>query len=141
MLEQIIDRNLLLQLDKLIEESHNIAITCHMAPDGDAIGSANGLCLLLRKMGKTANVITPDQAPYDLAFIPEYEKMTAYSRQPAKARRLIREADLIVCLDYNGLNRVAQMEEPLRNAKCKKAMILHGHCGKIGMIWNGGSRQ
>lgn len=125
MLEQIIDRNLLLQLDKLIEESHNIAITCHMAPDGDAIGSANGLCLLLRKMGKTANVITPDQAPYDLAFIPEYEKMTAYSRQPVKARRLIREADLIVCLDYNGLNRVAQMEEPLRNAKCKKAMIDH----------------
>ena len=125
MLEQIIDHNRLLKLDKLIKESRNIAITCHMAPDGDAVGGANALCLLLRNMGKVANVITPDQAPYDLEFIPGYNQMTAYSRHPMKAKRLINEADLIVCLDYNGLNRVAQMSTLLRDATCKKVMIDH----------------
>ena len=125
MLERIIDNTKLLQLDKLFKESNNIVITCHMSPDGDAVGGATGLCLLLRKLGKIANVITPDQAPYDLAFIPDYKNMTAYSRHPVKARRLISEADLIVCLDYNGLNRIAQMEAPLRNARCRKVMIDH----------------
>lgn len=125
MLEKIIDDTRILQLDKLIKECRNVAITCHMAPDGDAVGGATGLCFLLRKMGKTANVITPDQAPYDLAFIPGYDQMTAYSRHPVKAKRLINEADLILCLDYNGLNRVAQMASLIENAKCKKAMIDH----------------
>ena len=125
MLKQIVDNSLLNQFNEAIQHSKNIVLTCHMSPDGDAIGATNALCLLLKKMGKQAYVITPDQAPYDLAFIPGYDNMTAYTRHPIEANRMISEADLIICLDYNGLKRVAKMAFPIKNARCKKIMVDH----------------
>lgn len=120
-----IDTQKITQFAETISSANNIAITCHMSPDGDAIGACNAFCLLLNKLGKTANVITPDQAPYDLAFAPGYDNMTAYTRNPSKAARLIKNADLILCLDYNGLKRVAQMGDLIRYSKAKKVLIDH----------------
>ncbi len=125
MLQQTIDKNLLCELDELIKNSNNIVLTCHMSPDGDAIGSTTALCKILQKMGKTATEITPDQAPFDLEFIHGYKKIIAYTRNPIKANGIIHNADLIICLDYNGLNRVAQLAIPIKNATCKKVMIDH----------------
>lgn len=125
MLKEIIDSRLLQQFEELIANCNNVVVTCHMSPDGDALGSTMAMCLLLQKMGKRASIITPDQAPYDMAFMPYFDKLVAYTRNPIKANRLVANADLIICLDYNGLNRVAQLAEPLRNAKCKKIMVDH----------------
>ena len=40
------------KLQALIEKHDKIVLTCHMRPDGDAIGSTLGLWHLLKKMGK-----------------------------------------------------------------------------------------
>ena len=43
---------MLSQVVELIENKHNFAITTHVRPDGDGIGSSLGLCWLLRRWEK-----------------------------------------------------------------------------------------
>ena len=125
MLEQIIDPTLLQQFKEAIEKSENVVITCHKSPDGDAVGSNLALKLILEKLGKTATVVTPDNAPDDMAFLPEFKTIVSFTAEPDKATELINNADLICCLDFNSLGRLAAMGEVVGNAKCAKLMVDH----------------
>jgi phosphoesterase RecJ-like protein len=46
-----------------IEQRGHFVLTSHARPDGDAIGSALALSAILRKMGKTAEVVLSDHVP------------------------------------------------------------------------------
>jgi len=46
-----------------IEQRRQFVLTSHARPDGDAIGSALALAGILRKMGKSAEVILSDSVP------------------------------------------------------------------------------
>lgn len=125
MLVQTIDNDLLSKFSTLIDKCHNVVLTCHMSPDGDAIGAVLGFSSFLQSKGKETKVITPDKAPDDMSFLPGFDKILAYSHTSIEANHAINTADLIVCLDYNGLNRIAEMAVPVNNAKCPKIMIDH----------------
>ena len=61
---------MLSQVVELIENKHNFAITTHVRPDGDGIGSSLGLCWLLRSLGKQAEVIVSDGIPNTYKSLP-----------------------------------------------------------------------
>ena len=61
---------MLSQVVELIENKHSFAITTHVRPDGDGIGSSLGLCWLLRSLGKSAEVIVRDGIPAAYAQLP-----------------------------------------------------------------------
>ncbi len=61
---------MLSQVVELIENKQSFAITTHVRPDGDGIGSSLGLCWLLRSLGKSAEVILRDQIPASYARLP-----------------------------------------------------------------------
>ena len=48
------------QLKTLISTPKKIVITTHRGSDGDAMGSSLGLFHLLKQLGHTVNVITPN---------------------------------------------------------------------------------
>ncbi|MEO6052107.1 MAG: bifunctional oligoribonuclease/PAP phosphatase NrnA [Pyrinomonadaceae bacterium] len=54
---------MLSQVVELIENKSKFAITTHIKPDGDGVGSSLGLCWLLRSLGKTAEVIVRGDVP------------------------------------------------------------------------------
>jgi phosphoesterase RecJ-like protein len=58
------------QVVELIENKQNFAITTHVRPDGDGVGSSLGLCWLLRSLGKTAEVIVRDHIPVSYTQLP-----------------------------------------------------------------------
>jgi len=58
------------QVVELIENKQNFAITTHVRPDGDGIGSSLGLCWLLRSLGKSAEVIVSDGIPATYSTLP-----------------------------------------------------------------------
>jgi phosphoesterase RecJ-like protein len=58
------------QVVELIENKQNFAITTHVRPDGDGIGSSLGLCWLLRSLGKQAEVIVSDGIPATYSTLP-----------------------------------------------------------------------
>ncbi|MBX3299371.1 MAG: bifunctional oligoribonuclease/PAP phosphatase NrnA [Acidobacteria bacterium] len=54
---------MLSQVVELIESKNDFAITTHIKPDGDGVGSSLGLCWLLRSLGKNAEVLVNGDVP------------------------------------------------------------------------------
>ncbi|HQZ83192.1 MAG TPA: bifunctional oligoribonuclease/PAP phosphatase NrnA [Pyrinomonadaceae bacterium] len=54
---------MLSQVVELIEKKKAFAITTHIKPDGDGLGSSLGLSWLLKSLGKTADVIVRGEVP------------------------------------------------------------------------------
>ncbi len=104
----------------------NIIITTHHNPDGDAIGSSLALYHVLRGAGYQVSVIIPNRFPDFLNWMSESEKMLIFEDDKNNnSKQLIEAADLIFCLDFNALNRIDKMEEPVRFAKGFKVLIDH----------------
>lgn len=80
----------------------NIAIFPHVNPDGDAIGSAVGLCHFLREEGKTANVISAKDIEYKIRFL--MDKLPFVS--PEEAEEIKEDWDLIVVVDCGDIKRI-----------------------------------
>lgn len=108
-----------------IEESERIVLTCHVRPDGDAIGSTLGLMHLLRKLGKRASVVVPDQPPHNLSFLSGFREISIFTRHEDYCRRLMTEADLIICCDFNKPSRQDYLAEVTMAAECRKVLVDH----------------
>lgn len=61
---------MLSQVVELIENKDRFAITTHIKPDGDGVGSSLGLCWLLRSLGKQADVVMNGEIPAAYASLP-----------------------------------------------------------------------
>jgi len=109
----------------LLQSSENIVITCHKGPDGDAIGSSLALYLYLKKQGKKATVIVPDDFPFFLKWLPSSEHIILYDDNKEAANTIINNADLIFTLDFNALHRTGEMQEILSSVSAKFIMIDH----------------
>lgn len=125
MLSNIINISEAEKLKCLINDAQRVAITCHVSPDGDAIGSTLALWHVLTAMGKNVCVITPDQSPKSLSFLAGVDRIIAATCNPEAARRKFKKADLIFCLDFNTLSRVDRMADLLKNSSAKKVLIDH----------------
>lgn len=125
MISRIIDERQIEKLRKLLDASDRIVITCHLTPDGDAIGSSLGLAHVLSALGKRVMVVTPDAVPKHLRFLPGVRDTLAFSSYEEYGAKLLRDADLIFCLDYNEPKRVDRMERALVSSKAPKVLIDH----------------
>ncbi len=85
---------------KNLMEADRLAITAHVNPDGDAVGSALGLAVLLRAKGKQATVYIDDKMPQNLAFLPGFNEIQRPDVE-------IPKPDLMVVLDAD-LERVGE---------------------------------
>ena len=115
------------ELKELLSKPKKVAITMHFKPDADALGSALGWSLYLQKLGHQVSVISPSDYPKFLTWMTGNETVIDYLTYAnrGKAERLLADAEVIFCLDFNALSRVHEMEKSLRNAKGIKVMIDH----------------
>lgn len=125
MLRRIINDVQVRELRRMLNVAQNIVITCHVSPDGDAVGSSLCLLHLLHRMGKEAHVVTPDMIPSSLTFLPGLKDVVVFTRQELMVKHFMENADLIVCLDFNALYRVDRLSTLLKEAKAKKVLIDH----------------
>lgn len=61
------------QASQLIRGAQQPLLICHVAPDGDAIGSLTGLARALRQMGQAPTAACPDAVPSRFDYIPDVE--------------------------------------------------------------------
>lgn len=59
----------------LIREGRRFLLTCHLRPDGDALGSMLGLAAILRALGKEVVMFNVDPVPEYLRFLPRTGEM------------------------------------------------------------------
>jgi phosphoesterase RecJ-like protein len=112
-------------LTNLLAQPQKIVITTHHKPDGDAMGSSLGLYNYLIQQGHHARVITPTDYPDFLSWLPGNDEVIIYTEQTEQAARLIADAELIFCLDFNALGRINEMGVLVGESKAYKIMIDH----------------
>ncbi|MCQ2287734.1 MAG: bifunctional oligoribonuclease/PAP phosphatase NrnA [Muribaculaceae bacterium] len=125
MIGQILNKASYNAIRQLVDNARNIVITCHLSPDGDAVGSTLALCRVLRHMGKYATVVTPDMVPRSLHFVPMVKDITAFTMNEARARSLVSQCDLIFCLDFNSLHRIDRLGEVFMQSSAPRILLDH----------------
>ena len=102
-----------------------ITFVIHVNPDGDALGSALGLLNLFGKMGHSCKVVSPNNYPGFLKWLPGSDQVILMDKSPADARELIQQADLLFAVDFNDLKRTKKLYEVFHASKAYKVMIDH----------------
>ena len=125
MLSKVISQANVDHVEKWFERADKIVIVSHVSPDGDAIGSSLGLWHFLNSQDKSVHVIVPNAFPDFLKWMPGAKEIVQYNRYKEFADKLIMEADVICCLDFNVLSRIDEMEEIVRVSPGRKMMVDH----------------
>ncbi|WP_248722256.1 bifunctional oligoribonuclease/PAP phosphatase NrnA [Seonamhaeicola sp. ML3] len=112
-------------IKQLLSTPKNIVIVPHKNPDGDAIGSTLGLYHYLIKTKHNAQVITPNDYPKFLKWMPAENSILRYDSQTKECNNLVNKADIIFTLDFNAFHRTGPMESVLSESEGLKIMIDH----------------
>jgi len=113
------------QLKELISSPKKIVITTHRSPDGDAMGSSLALLHLLKQLGHTVSVITPNEYANFLHWMPGNKEVIVYEGNEKSAEIITAEADLIFLLDFSDLRRIAPFSDTVSKSNATKIMIDH----------------
>jgi bifunctional oligoribonuclease and PAP phosphatase NrnA len=112
-------------VETLLALPKKIAIIPHRNPDGDAMGSTLALYHFLLKFKHEVVVVSPNEFPDFLSWMPASDKVVIFENEKEKATTLLQNADLIFTLDFNALHRVGDMEGVLSQLKVPFIMIDH----------------
>ncbi|MFQ5899939.1 MAG: bifunctional oligoribonuclease/PAP phosphatase NrnA [Thermodesulfobacteriota bacterium] len=107
-------------MKEIVEEigkGKNFLISAHLNPEGDAVGSALGLALGLRKSGKNVTVFLEDPVPAIFNFLPSAEKVL-HKVDPT------RDYDVQIVVDCGDMDRTG---EKFRDFKGRKVLINIDH--------------
>lgn len=113
------------ELKQLLGGSKKIVVTSHNNPDGDAMGSLLGMYHYLRKKGHRVVAVVPNQFPEFYNWLPGSSDVLIYEKSARQVQKHLAEAELIFCLDYNGISRFGAPAEILAKAPGKRIMIDH----------------
>ena len=127
----------------LIEQAQKIVIHTHMAPDGDAMGSALALYHYVKgerlkvKDEMEVHVIVPNAFPAFFNWMPGAGEILIYEKQSAQCNALIAEADLFLCTDFNDPKRIGPIGEKMLQNPAPKILIDHHIMeGEKEDVWN-----
>ena len=96
------------QIEQVLEhigQRRNFLVTSHTRPDGDAVGSTLALSQILRKMGKTAEVVLGDAVPVIYKPLPHAESIIHTSHVNGRYdAAIVLECDSILRTRLQGLD-------------------------------------
>ena len=113
------------ELKKLIKEADHILLICHINPDGDAIGAMLALRRWILSSGKDAGMISPNALQKFLLWMNDVDRVVDFHHNVATGTAMIKEADLIIMVDFNSTSRMGRAEPLVVASSAKKVMIDH----------------
>ena len=115
----------ILAIQNLLATPKKIAVIPHRSPDGDAMGSTLALYHFLLKLNHNPVVISPNEFPNFLAWLPGSETVLIYENDKENCTKILNEAELVFTLDFNALHRTGEMEQVLNKLSAPMIMIDH----------------
>lgn len=126
MITKIIQEEKIQKAKKYVDKGDSFVIVTHVMPDGDALGSSLGLYHFLTAYGKDkVSVVVPNEFPSFYRWMPGAKDIVIHEKYPEFAEQLIREADVIFCLDFNEPKRIEKVAPAVLAAEGRKVMIDH----------------
>ncbi len=89
------------------------------------MGSSLGLYNYLIQKDHTVTVITPNDYPSFLFWLPGNDKVIDFSLNPEPAKIIVAAADIVFCLDFNAIGRIDKLGEEVAKSSAKKCIIDH----------------
>lgn len=118
-------KDFILQLNTLLATPKKCVIFPHKNPDGDALGSTLALAHFLSKQKHQCHVISPNEYPKFLHWLPGQEEILCYNQSETLCQKYINEADVFFTLDFNALSRIAPIDQLLTPHESAIVMIDH----------------
>ena len=118
-------------LKKYFSSKKNIVITTHRTPDGDALGSSLAIYNILKLYSHNVNIITPNNFPYFLNFLPFSSDVIIFEKENERAINLINQADTFFFLDFNTYSRLDKMADHISKKDAYTILIDHHQDAKI----------
>ncbi len=109
----------------LLLQPKKIAITTHMKPDADAMGSSLALKNVLEQLGHQVTVISPTNWAGWVNWMQGANEVIDYEKDKTIADQLLDQIDWLFCLDYNHFSRTKSLDEKLKSISCTKILIDH----------------
>ncbi len=101
-------------------------IVPHVGPDGDAMGSALGFYHFLKILGHQPFILSPDEYPYYLDWMPEIEKVYIANQLDTNTlQKFFLGTQLIACLDFNAISRAEGISQQILESGIPILMIDH----------------
>ena len=97
----------LMAIAEELKAARRVAIAAHLNPDGDCIGSALAMRLIVRKLGKEADVFDRDKVPDNLMFLAGADTVRPLGDAGGAY-------DALLCVDCAELSRIVSFAD--RNA-------------------------
>ena len=96
-----------------LKDADEVAVACHVNPDGDALGSLLAASEGLRQLGKSTYPswgVSPVKAPFAYSFLPGIDTLVQPEDVP--------ETDVFLALDCGSADRLESLEVTAKNANC-----------------------
>ena len=113
------------KLGELLSKPQKITLLGHVSPDGDALGATLAWSEILRGSGHTTTVVYPTPYGTSLDSIPGAREAIIAKEDFEAAVTAIREADVLMLLDFNEPKRVEALQEAVETAPGTKILIDH----------------
>jgi len=121
----------------LIESSHNVLVTTHTRPDGDACGCVAAISEVLRNLGKKAQplLLSPMPQWYAFVFTDKVPVLGKDLRPEDLIRGVYTDVDLVVIVDTNSYSQLTGFENYLRQSG-KPVLVIDHHitADKLGRV-------
>ena len=114
-------------IHQAISSASNIVLSTHTNPDGDTLGSALGLFHFLKENNIKAQIVCPNSSPDYLSWMPEHDSIISYEADKERFQSVLKNADLIVHVDYNAFHRTGKAVEKILQSLSHVDHIMIDH--------------
>ena len=125
-----VDESAWAQAVDVLLQAEDVALACHVGPDGDALGSMLGLALALQRLGKRTTASwgsEPFQVPAQYSYLPGQQLLGPPGDFPPAP-------DLLVTFDTGSAARLGALESSAGGAKCVIVVDHHVTNTRYGTI-------
>ncbi|MCR4965016.1 MAG: DHH family phosphoesterase [Bacteroidales bacterium] len=114
------------KIKEALQKTKKICIVFHFNPDGDALGSALALYHYFKEDGYDVSVVSPNPFPDFLNWMEGSDQVIVAQEHLVKARKAIKEADMLYVVDMNAPHRAGQdLQNSIIRNKGFKVLIDH----------------
>lgn len=111
------------RLATVIEQNERFMLTTHIRPDCDALGSTLAMAEVLRRLGKSVEIVVGYETPPNLAWIDPDRQIKQLDKDIS--REELEGIEVIIILDTSAWAQMSHLENFLKTSKVKKIVIDH----------------
>jgi phosphoesterase RecJ-like protein len=108
---------------KIVHAHQRFVVTCHVRPDGDALGSSLAMALVLESLGKEVLLCVPFAVPPNHQFLDPRKRFKQLGVDVVAEE--LEVYDVLIVLDTSAFAQLGGMADVIRATRLKKVVIDH----------------